>query len=191
MAIRISAPGGRARVLTTRFLGRFGFGDDTFLLAMAILIGSVTGAAAVAFHELINLIRDLLYKRIDPAHLYGSQMILLILFPAVGGLAVGLISRFIFRTREGHGVVDVVESVVRSSGFQKPSIAVEKILTSAMTIGTGGSAGAEGPIVQIGAAIASGIVFSCTCHTLRFPSTRKRNSVLLSSFPTIWISLAP
>jgi CIC family chloride channel protein len=53
--------------------------------------------------------------------------------------------------------VDVVESVVRTSGFQKPSTAIEKILTSAITIGSGGSAGAEGPIVQIGAAIASGV----------------------------------
>ena len=50
-----------------------------------------------------------------------------------------------------------MESVTRSSGFIRPLAAVEKILTAAITIGTGGSAGAEGPIVQIGAAIASGV----------------------------------
>ena len=49
-----------------------------------------------------------------------------------------------------------MESVIRSSGFIKPLVAIEKIITSGITIGTGGSAGAEGPIVQIGAAIASG-----------------------------------
>ncbi len=54
-------------------------------------------------------------------------------------------------------MIDVLESVIRSSGFIKPSAAVEKIVTSAVTIGSGGSCGAEGPIVQIGAAIASGI----------------------------------
>jgi CIC family chloride channel protein len=125
---------------------------------MAVLIGAVTGVAAVAFHELINLIRDLLYKQIGPDVLYSYKgMTLLVLFPTLGGLAVGLVSRFIFRTREGHGIVDVVESVVRSSGFQKPATAIEKIFTSALTIGSGGSAGAEGPIVQIGAAIASGV----------------------------------
>jgi chloride channel protein, CIC family len=158
MRINIGAPGGRVRVVSTKFLNRFGLGDDTFLLFLAVIIGAVTGAAAVGFHESINFIRDLLYKGLGPDFLYSYRgMALLILFPTVGGLAVGLVSRYVFRTREGHGIVDVVESVMRSSGFQKPAVAVEKILTSAFTIGSGGSAGAEGPIVQIGAAIASGV----------------------------------
>ena len=55
------------------------------------------------------------------------------------------------------GLVETALEAFRTSGFQKPLIAVEKILTSAITIGTGGSAGAEGPIVQIGAAISSGV----------------------------------
>jgi CIC family chloride channel protein len=156
--MNLSAAGGRLRILSTKFLRRLGLGEDGFLLLLAVVIGMITGAAAVGFHELINFIRDLLYNsnHTGPEFLYGSRgLYLLILFPTLGGLAVGLISRYVFRTREGHGVVDVVESVVRSSGFQTPSIAIEKILTSAMTIGSGGSAGAEGPIVQIGAAIAS------------------------------------
>src|SRR5258706_5876721 len=49
-----------------------------------------------------------------------------------------------------------MESVIRSSGIIRPLSAIEKIVTSALTIGSGGSAGAEGPIVQIGAGIASG-----------------------------------
>jgi CIC family chloride channel protein len=154
----LSAPGGRLRVLTTRFSTRLGLGDEAFLLLMAVIIGTITGAAAVGFHELINLIRDELYGRASEADfLYGRGKWLLILLPAAGGLAVGVISRYVFRTREGHGIVDVVESVVRTSGFQKPTTAIEKILTSALTIGSGGSAGAEGPIVQIGAGIASGV----------------------------------
>jgi CIC family chloride channel protein len=154
----VSAPGGRARVLIMRWLQRFGFGDEAFLLIMAMLIGTITGAAAVGFHELIIAIRDQMYGRKgEEAFLYGHGKWFLIVLPALGGLAVGVISRYVFRTREGHGIVDVVESVVRSSGFQKPTIAIEKILTSALTIGSGGSAGAEGPIVQIGAAIASGV----------------------------------
>ena len=131
--------------------------EGAFVLVVAVVIGTVTGAAAVGFHELINLIRDLLYRWPGPELLYGRGAWMLVLFPAAGGLAVGVISHLVFHTREGHGVVDVVESVVRSSGFQKPSTAVEKILTSALTIGSGGSSGAEGPIVQIGAAIASGV----------------------------------
>jgi CIC family chloride channel protein len=154
----LSAPGGRLRVLITRGLRRMGFHEDAFLLLMAVLIGTVTGVAAVAFHELINLIRDELYGRAGAAgYLYGSGRWLLVVLPAAGGLAVGVISRYVFRTREGHGIVDVVESVVRSSGFQRPVVAIEKTLTSAITIGSGGSAGAEGPIIQISAAIASAV----------------------------------
>jgi CIC family chloride channel protein len=135
-----------------------GFHEDAFLLLMAVLIGTITGVAAVAFHELINLIRDELYRRSgEEFFLYGNGRWLLLALPALGGLAVGAISRYVFRTREGHGVVDVMESVIRSSGFQRPTVAIEKILTSAITMGSGGSAGAEGPILQIGAAIASGV----------------------------------
>lgn len=158
MALDLAAPGARFRVLFTRGVARFGFKDDSFLLVLAVIIGIVTGAAAVGFHELINFIRDLLYKKsVSAEFLYGNGVWLLVLWPTVGGLAVGAVSRYVFRTREGHGIVDVVESVVRSSGFQRPRVAVEKIITSALTIGSGGSTGAEGPIVQIGAAISSGV----------------------------------
>ncbi|HSV15788.1 MAG TPA: chloride channel protein [Tepidisphaeraceae bacterium] len=138
-------------------LGRLGLGEDAFLLLLAIIIGTITGVAAVSFHELINFIRDQLYASVTHQFLYGKGVFLLVIYPALGGLAVSVTSKYVFKTREGHGIVDVVESVVRSSGFQKPTTAVEKILTSAFTIGSGGSAGAEGPIVQIGAAIASGV----------------------------------
>ena len=74
-----------------------------------------------------------------------------------GGLVVGITTRLISGNKEGHGVVDVMESVARTRGFVRFRTALEKILTSAVTIGTGGSAGAEGPIVQIGAAVSSGV----------------------------------
>jgi CIC family chloride channel protein len=152
----VSEPASRLRMAITRLLGRLGFRDDSFILILAVLIGVVTAAAAVGFHELILAVRDSLYLRAGEKLLYGRGMGLLIVFPAAGGLIVGILTRYVFRTREGHGVVDVMESVVRTSGFQRPSVAIEKIITSAVTIGSGGSAGAEGPIVQIGAAIASG-----------------------------------
>src|SRR5439155_17821666 len=117
----------------------------------------VTAGAAVGLHELIVLIREALYRRGGPSYLYGRGVWLLIAIPAAGGLAVGALSRFVFREREGHGLVDVLESVLRAGGMIRPLSAVEKNATSAITIGTGGSAGAEGPIIQIGAAIASGI----------------------------------
>ena len=155
--VALSAVASRFRVLVSRGLGFMGFRDDAFLLILAVLIGVVTAGAAVGFHELINWIRDVLYRRIDPEFLYRAGIELIILWPAIGGLITGVIANVIVRDREGRGVVDVLESVIRSSGFIKPSAAVEKILTSAVTIGSGGSGGAEGPILQIGAGIASGI----------------------------------
>jgi chloride channel protein, CIC family len=146
----------RMRLLSTRALSRLGFREDSFLMILAVVIGLITGAAAVTFHEIIDKTRNLLYQQFGVERLYGDGLVMLIFWPALGGLAVGLITRYLFRVREGHGIVDVMESVIRNSGFIKPLVAIEKIITSGITIGTGGSAGAEGPIVQIGAAIASG-----------------------------------
>jgi CIC family chloride channel protein len=154
----LTEPAARLRGAITRSLTRFGFKDDSFLLILAVIVGMVTAAAAVGFHELILLVRNLLYLDTGESRLYrGFGMILLVAFPAIGGLIVGIVSRYLFRVREGHGIVDVMESVVRTSGFQSPLVSLEKILTAGVTIGSGGSAGAEGPIVQIGAGIASGI----------------------------------
>lgn len=157
MFASLPAAGGRIRLLFERILARFGVAEDGFLVLAAVLIGIVTAAAAVGFHELISFIRVMLYERQGEAFLYGRGIWMLIALPAMGGLAVGLLTRFVFRQREGHGIVDVLESVQRTGGVIRPSSAFDKIVTSAVTIGSGGSAGAEGPIVQIGAAIASGV----------------------------------
>jgi len=156
MTSAVSGLAARIKVLTSRLLRRLGLGDDSFLTLLAVLIGIVTAAAAVGFHQLIDLIRDVLYKEPGADVLYGTGLALLILWPTVGGLVVGILTNYVSRVREGHGVIDVIESVIRSRGFIRPVVAIEKIFTSAVTIGSGGSCGAEGPIVQIGAAISSG-----------------------------------
>ena len=148
----------RLRLAVTRAFARLGFGEHAILVPLAVLIGILTSAAAVAFHELIALVRDLLFVRaFTPEQLYGPWLPMLVVFPAAGGLVVGLLSQYVTRGRAGHGVVDVIETVLRSRGRINPWVSVEKIVTSAVTIGSGGSAGAEGPIVQIGAGISSGV----------------------------------
>lgn len=148
--------GVQSRLLMARLMTRLGLREHYVLLPMAVIVGVVTAAAAVAFHTGINAIRDLLYARQSAEFLYGPGIWLLALLPALGGLAVGFITVYVVRAREGHGIVDVMESVIRNRGVIQPFSAIEKIITSAITIGSGGSAGAEGPIVQIGAAISSG-----------------------------------
>jgi CIC family chloride channel protein len=157
MVRSVSLAASRLRLLISRALQRVGFREDSFLLLVAGMVGVLTATAAVGFHELIVAIRNLLYTQFDPNFLYRTGVFMLVVWPALGGLVVGIISNYIVRDRSGRGVVDVLESVIRSSGFIAPAAAIEKIFTSAITIGSGGSGGAEGPILQIGAAIASGI----------------------------------
>src|SRR5438552_17020400 len=105
MLLRVSAAGGRLRLLVDRSLSRLGMGEDAFLLVIACLIGVVTAGAAVGFHELIVLIREALYRRGGPRYLYGRGVWLLIAIPAAGGLGAGALSRFGLRERECHGLV--------------------------------------------------------------------------------------
>ena len=126
--------------LSTRALARLGLKEDSFLIVLAVLIGLITAAAAVAFHELIDVTRNLLYEHVGE-RLYGPWMIMLMVWPALGGLAVGLYQPAGLpgsrgardRLRDGVGHPP-------SSGFIRPLVAVEKIITSGITIGTGGSA---------------------------------------------------
>lgn len=103
MALTLSTPASRFRVVVTQFFRRFGFGDDSFLLILAVIVGVVTALAAVGFHELIVVIRDVLYTRVSPEVLYGRGVWLLAVFPTAGGLAVGLVSRYVLRARRGTG----------------------------------------------------------------------------------------
>jgi CIC family chloride channel protein len=77
--------------------------------------------------------------------------------PAAGGLLVGPLVYFFAREAKGHGVPEVMESVALRGGVIRKRVVLVKTLASAISIGTGGSVGREGPIVQIGSAIGSTI----------------------------------
>ncbi|MGN6725171.1 MAG: chloride channel protein [Tepidisphaeraceae bacterium] len=163
----------RLKVLGERLFAKVGMKPDIGLIPIAGLIGLLTAIASVTFHELIKFLQHRLFTdRGLTDHgdwLYGHGIWLLVVIPAAGGLLVGLIGKALRVGEGGHGMVDVIESVIRTRGFVKPIAAVEKILTSALTIGTGGSAGAEGPIVQIGAAISSGVGSALSVSRHRMP----------------------
>jgi CIC family chloride channel protein len=145
----------RLKVLAKRTLATVGVREEVGLIPVAVTVGAITALLAVAFHELIEFLKRILYEARGGDWLYGSGLWALVALPAVGGLVVGLVSRYLIRSQGSHGVVDVIESVLRTRGFVRPITAIEKIFTSAITIGSGGSCGAEGPIVQIGAAVSS------------------------------------
>jgi CIC family chloride channel protein len=77
--------------------------------------------------------------------------------PAAGGFIVGPIVFYFAREARGHGVPEVMESIVLRGGAIRPRVMIAKVLASAVSIGSGGSVGREGPIVQIGSAIGSSL----------------------------------
>jgi CIC family chloride channel protein len=131
--------------------------EHSTLAVLAAFVGLIGGLGAVGFRYLIDLIQYISYggsgnilKLVDSIP-WGIR----ILTPAIGGLFVGPMVYFLAREAKGHGVPEVMEAVALRSGTIRKRVVVVKTLVSAISIGTGGSVGREGPIVQIGSAIGS------------------------------------
>jgi len=82
---------------------------------------------------------------------------MLIVLPAAGASLVGVITYFFAREAKGHGVPEVMYAIASRDGKIRPRVAGAKAVASALPIGSGGSAGTEGPIIQIGAALGSSL----------------------------------
>jgi len=123
---------------------------------LAVLVGVIAGFGAVVFRWLISSFQSLFFGQ--GANLLGFLGdYYVILLPAVGGLLVGLLVYFGAREAKGHGVPEVMEAVAIRGGRIRPRVAVVKSLASSICIGSGGSVGREGPIVQIGSSAGSAI----------------------------------
>lgn len=133
--------------------------EHTTMAMLAVIVGLAGGIGAVGFRYLILLFQTISYGT-DGNLLQLAQSTpwyLRIWIPAAGGLVVGPLVYFFAREAKGHGVPEVMESVALRSGIIRKRIVLIKSLASAICIGTGGSVGREGPIVQIGSAIGSTI----------------------------------
>ena len=145
--------------------------EHTIMVLLGIVVGVAGGYGAVGFRHLINFIQSIAY---------GSSAELLeviesvpwhmrIAIPAIGGLIVGPIVYFFAREAKGHGVPEVMYAVALKQGIIRKRIVFIKALVSAVCIGTGGSVGREGPIVQIGSAVGStlGQLFNVSTNRMR------------------------
>ncbi|MDA1010739.1 MAG: chloride channel protein, partial [Chloroflexi bacterium] len=122
---------------------------------MAAVVGGVTGLVAVLFLELIDFATWLFYDQLFGNLLAGLPWWAVLLAPALGGLLVApIVMRWAPEARGG-GVPDVIIAVETRRSRIRHRVAPAKILASALTIGSGGSGGTEGPIVQIGSSIGS------------------------------------
>ena len=127
--------------------------NQTFAF-MALIVGLVGGLAAVGFHYLIDYLHEEVFGRIAD---WSKDLGPFKFMPGIvlGGLLVGpLVTRAASEAR-GHGVPEVMEAVNRRGGRIRTRVASVKAIASALTISSGGSAGREGPIVQIGSALGS------------------------------------
>ena len=142
----------------------------------SILIGLVAGMGAVFFYYLLSIASHHLLGGIGhyyppppggeadiftapgvvpPGLLSDPHTWILVLLPAIGGLIAGILIYRYAPEAEGHGTDAVIDAYHQQGGFIRKRVPVIKTFASAITIGTGGSAGREGPIAQIGAGFGS------------------------------------
>ena len=165
---------------TARWAARAGGwlrGSRGGLLAVALVVGAGSGLGAVAFRDLIYFFTWLAtghaqfgqQGRVGSAHFPWLGLGFFIVIPVIGGLIYGpLIYRYA-REARGHGVPEVMIAVAENGGRIRPQVAAVKSVASAICIGAGGSVGREGPIVQIGSALASSLG-----QWVRMPENRLR-----------------
>jgi len=146
--------------------------EGSVIIALSILIGLLAGLGTVGFIYLIKFIKTVFWNPWGgySGYIAGDITSLLIpLLPALGGLLLGPLSSIFPTEAKGHGVPEVMESVALRGGVLKLRTVFIRAFASAITIGSGGSAGREGPIAHIGAAIGSyvGQVFKISSTHLR------------------------
>ncbi|MFN2233456.1 MAG: chloride channel protein, partial [Anaerolineales bacterium] len=143
---------------------------NTTLYVAAIVVGLFTGLGGFLFIRLIEWIGEFLFGTLPELIPIGRAW--LILIPMIGGLIAGPIIAFFAAEAKGHGVPEVMQAIALNGGRIRPRVAIAKVMASSACIGSGGSAGREGPIVQVGAALGSTIA-----QWLHFSESRIRNLV--------------
>ncbi|MEZ4677605.1 MAG: chloride channel protein [Caldilineaceae bacterium] len=141
----------RWRAWLSTLLTRWQLPEEFIIVGSALLIGLGTGLGAVIFIWMLG--------QIDAVTLWGESLLGplagRLLFMGLAGVLVGtMVARWASEAK-GHGVPEVMEAVAIRGGRIRPRVAAVKVLASSLTIGTGGSAGREGPIVQVGSALGS------------------------------------
>jgi len=129
------------------------------IAAFAMVIGVVSAYVAQALLTLIGLFTNLFFfQRVSTAlvtpegHTLGP---LVILVPVAGALVIGVMARYGSERIRGHGIPEAIEAILINGSRVEPKVALLKPLSSAISIGSGGPFGAEGPIIMTGGAVGS------------------------------------
>ncbi|MBU2753388.1 chloride channel protein [Acidithiobacillus sp. CV18-2] len=149
------------------------FGEGPLLALLGAIIGVLTGLGNIVFHYLVAVIHNVAILNIfdfhDRAHVHTPPSPwgwALPLVPTLGGLLVIFLARKYGAAVQGAGVSQVIEAAYTREGRMARSIALLRPLATAITVGTGGSAGREGPAMQFGAAITAWLdaIFTMPAH---------------------------
>jgi|DewCreStandDraft_2_1066082.scaffolds.fasta_scaffold00212_37 H+/Cl- antiporter ClcA/predicted transcriptional regulator len=168
MAGRNAGPSGRL----LGALGRLGYPEDGSVLgdfttswrllpvsALAIVIGAIGAGVAWTLIRLIGLFTNLFFFLRWDTHLVSPGPAVwgpgAIFVPVVGGLIIGLMARYGSERIRGHGIPEAIEAILIKGSQIQPRVAVLKPLSAAISIGSGGPFGAEGPIIMSGGAFGS------------------------------------
>lgn len=143
---------GRRRIV--RALATIGLAGTPFLIALSLTIGILCGVGSLIFKWLIGIVSQL-FLVTAPAYL-GSPYYLPVL-TAAGFLLVAVLVKHVASEVRGAGIPEVMAAVATENGVIRFRVAFVKMLASALSIGSGGSVGREGPIVQIGSSVGSSI----------------------------------
>jgi chloride channel protein, CIC family len=129
------------------------------LSAISIAIGAVGAVVAVLLLKLIAWFTNLFFYlqfSLTPRSPAGSPLGLwMIVVPVIGGLIIGLMARYGSEKIRGHGIPEALEAILFGKSLMSLKVAILKPLSSAISIGSGGPFGAEGPIIMTGGAIGS------------------------------------
>jgi CIC family chloride channel protein len=155
-AVLDTAPWQARTGILQRILDRYQPPEALVLLLTALAVGVGAGLGAIAFRWLIDLVTYVSFTWL-PRVLSSLGGTYLVIAPATGGLLVGWLTYRYAREAKGHGVPEVMAAVALRGGRIRPRVAVIKALASSICIGSGGSVGREGPIVQIGSALGSSL----------------------------------
>ncbi|MEV5508114.1 chloride channel protein [Streptomyces orinoci] len=142
-------------------LGDFTVGPRMLrITAWALPVGVAGAVAALLLLRLIGLITNLVFRQsfscalIDPGRQHAPWWLVLSA-PALGGLVIGVMARFGSQKIRGHGMPEAIEAILTRGSVIAPRVALLKPVSAAISIGTGGPFGAEGPIIMTGGAIGS------------------------------------
>jgi CIC family chloride channel protein len=135
-----------------RWRNRLGLEADWYLVLVAAVIGAVTALVGWSFIWLIHEVLVFVEWCADQG---STWYVLIIVIPVVGAGIAGAIIYYLASEARGHGVPEVLFAIHARKGLIKARVAIAKWTSAIFTIGLGGSAGAEGPIVQIGSAMGS------------------------------------